>query len=400
VLAPRGLWCRVILLAVAEMVSWGVLFYSFGVLLLAMEADLGVGRATLTGVFSAALLVAGLSAASVGRWLDRWGARRIMTVGAIVASLLVALWSRVESLAAFAAVWLAIGFAQAMVLYEPAFAAVTSWFTDTKLRARALLTIALVAGLASTIFLPLTGMLLASHGWRTTVALLGLAVAVVTIPVHFFLPSSRHRAVEHVKPVSGGPGYPRAGFGWLIAAFSLQAAIYGTLVVHAVPLLIEAGHAPVRAATMAGAFGIFQVVGRLLMLAWWERVPVAWRVGGLIGGQVIAVLALFVASHEAAVWIFAVSFGASNGLLTLARPLAVAEWQGTMGFGAASGRLATWAQSVRAIAPLLASMLHGASGGYVAVSGALVIVGIAGIISARRAEGCRRRPPEYFDVSV
>ena len=376
------------------MVSWGVLFYSFGVLLVAMEEDLGIGRATLTGVYSAALLVAGLTAAPVGRWLDRWGARRVMTLGAIAAALLVALWSRAESLATLAAVWLAIGFAQAAVLYEPAFAAVTSWFSDTKLRARALLTITLVAGLASTIFLPLTGVLLVSYGWRTAVALLGLAVALVTIPIHFILPSSRHHAVEKVKPVSDQRGNPRAGFRWLIAAFALQATIYGTLVVHAVPLLIEAGHAPVRAAMMAGAFGIFQVGGRLLMLAWWDRVPVAWRVGGLIGGQVLSVVALFLASHEAAVWVFAVSFGASNGLLTLARPLAVAEWQGTMGFGAASGRLATWTQCARAIAPVLASVLHEASGGYRAVSAALVVAGVAGIFSARRAEDCRRSSNE------
>ena len=51
------------------------------------------------------------------------------------------------------------------MLYEPAFVAVTGWFGDVRNRARALLVITLMGGLASSIFLPFTAALLARTDW-------------------------------------------------------------------------------------------------------------------------------------------------------------------------------------------------------------------------------------------
>ncbi|MSU50622.1 MAG: MFS transporter [Opitutus sp.] len=392
--SSRRLWSSVVALAVAETVSWGVLYYAFGVLLPAIENDLAIGRTALTAVFSAALLVSAFVAAPVGRWLDRRGARPVMTIGAVVAPVLLLAWSRAGSLAEIAVVWLALGLTQALVLYEPAFVAVTDWFADVGERSRALLMITLMGGLASTIFLPLTGLLLAQHGWRTAVAVLAVIVAVVTIPVHATLPRSR-LAVPRKNEIQGNPDDTNRGsapgFTWLIAAFALHGLVAGAMAVHAVPLITEAGRSPVRAAAMVGLFGVFQVAGRLMSATWWERVPGGWRVGGLIAAQSVAMIALGFARLDAAVWVFVVSFGASNGMLTLARPLAVAEWRAG-NFGAASGRVAAWSQGARAVSPLLASGLHAATGGYLSVTIALAGVGAAGVWAARRAFRQREEP--------
>src|SRR5215475_6249279 len=76
-----------------------------------------------------------------------------------------------------------MGFAMAATLYEPAFAAVVSWFA-VRGRDRALLTLTLAAGLASTIFMPIEACLLARLGWRETITLLGIVVGSITIPLH------------------------------------------------------------------------------------------------------------------------------------------------------------------------------------------------------------------------
>lgn len=193
--------------------------------------------------------------------------------------------------------------------------------------------------------------MLEAHDWRTAVRVLALILAAVTIPIHFTLPSPPAAPIhEHVsEPARRGSA--AAGFPWLIAAFAFQGIIYGIVVVHAVPLLAEAGRTTARAAALAGTFGIFQVAGRLLMHSWWERMRSGWRIPGLIAGQSLSVTALFFAHHDLALWVFVIFFGASNGLLTLARPLAVAEWRGKIGFGAAAGRLTAWAQASRAVSP-------------------------------------------------
>ena len=82
-------WTIIWTLAVTETVSWGILFYAFSVFLQPMEEDLGWSRAQLSGAFTLALLVSGLAAPFAGRWIDRRGARALMTFGSCLgASLL------------------------------------------------------------------------------------------------------------------------------------------------------------------------------------------------------------------------------------------------------------------------------------------------------------------------
>jgi MFS family permease len=69
-------WVIVLALACIETISWGVLYYTFAVLMPSMEAELGWLRVAMTGAFSLALLLAGLAAPLFGRWLDRRGAIR------------------------------------------------------------------------------------------------------------------------------------------------------------------------------------------------------------------------------------------------------------------------------------------------------------------------------------
>ena len=164
-------WAIVGTLAVTETISWGIVYYAFSVFLVPMGDDLGWSRATLTGAYSLALLIAGLAAIPVGRWIDRHGPRALMTAGSVAAALLLVAWSAVDSIPAYYATWAALGLTMAAILYEPAFAAVATWFERG--RGRALLLLTFVAGFASTIFLPLASRLVGALGWRA--ALVALA---------------------------------------------------------------------------------------------------------------------------------------------------------------------------------------------------------------------------------
>src|SRR5690606_22825863 len=82
-------WYITVTLALTETISWGVVYYAVSVFLSPMEADLGWSRSELAAGFSLSLLVMGAMAFPVGAWIDRHGARLLMTVGSIGASLLV-----------------------------------------------------------------------------------------------------------------------------------------------------------------------------------------------------------------------------------------------------------------------------------------------------------------------
>ncbi|HEX2819184.1 MAG TPA: MFS transporter [Streptosporangiaceae bacterium] len=144
-------WRMVWALAVTETISYGILYYSFAAFLLPMQQSLGFSQTTLTGAFSLSVLVTGAGAIPAGAWLDRHGARALMTAGSLLAAGCVLLWARAGDVLGLYLAFAGIGLAGAAVLYEPAFATVNAYF-DTQ-RQQALLTLTMVAGLASTIVL-------------------------------------------------------------------------------------------------------------------------------------------------------------------------------------------------------------------------------------------------------
>jgi MFS family permease len=157
-------WVIVGVLALTETISFGVLAYAFAVFLVPMQHELGWSPTAITGAYSLAVVVSGLAAIPVGWWLDRHGARALMTLGSAAATVLVLAWSKVEDLTALYAIWAGIGLVMAAVLYEPAFAVIATWFAQARPQALAVLTV--VAGFASVVFTPLAGWLVEVQGWR------------------------------------------------------------------------------------------------------------------------------------------------------------------------------------------------------------------------------------------
>src|SRR5947207_11189722 len=104
-------WILVATLGVTETISWGILYYAFSVYLAPMEADQHWSRGDMSGAVSLGLLLAGLAAIPVGRWLDRHGPRALMTVGSILGTLMVLAWSSVTTLPQLYLLWAGIGLA-------------------------------------------------------------------------------------------------------------------------------------------------------------------------------------------------------------------------------------------------------------------------------------------------
>ncbi|GIJ24507.1 MFS transporter [Micromonospora lutea] len=164
-------------------IGYGTLYYAYAVLLRPMAATLGVSATAVTGALTASVLAGASMAIPVGRWLDHHGGRALMTTGSITATVLLIAWSQVQTVGQLYAVMIGIGVTGAMVLYEPAFAVIVTWFTPER-RATALLAVTIVAGFGSTIFIPLTSFLDAHLGWRGTLLILAAIYGVVTVPLH------------------------------------------------------------------------------------------------------------------------------------------------------------------------------------------------------------------------
>lgn len=386
-------WVLVGALGATEAISWGVLYYAFGVFLEPMGSTLGWSRGELTGAFSLALLVSGVTAVPVGRWLDRHGPRLLMTGGSCCGTVLVVLWSRVADLGHFYLLWAAIGATMATVLYEPAFAVVAQWF-DRK-RARALTVVTLIAGFSSTIFLPLAGWLVQAQGWRPALVTLAVLLAVGTIPPHALLLRRRPEDLGLYPdgapaPAGGGRAIPVPGvplgvavrdrtLSWLALAFCLATFVGFGATLHLVPILLERGYTATDAASLAGLVGAMQVVGRVILGLLDNRLPLRGVAAGVMALQPVALLALLLVPGAAGVILFVLLFGAARGGLTLIRPAFVAQLYGRAAYASVAGVLAFAATVAQALAPVSIGTAYDGLGRYEPILWALVVVSGAAI---------------------
>jgi len=384
-------WWMLGALSWGQVTSWGILYYGFSVFVAPMERELGWSRAALTGAFSLALLCSGFAGPLIGRWVDRHGPRVLMTIGSTMAALLLFAWSRVDSEPIFLLIFVGLGLAMGATLYEPAFAAIATWFS--RYRARALTIITFIGGFASVIYIPLISRLVNTYGWRQALLILAVLLAVLTIPPHALIlrrrpedlglvpdgglaPAQATGAPASVEAsVSTKDAFRSGSFRWLTIGFCLAFFANVAVTVHLIPYLTDHGFSPAFAASAAGLIGILALPGRLLFTPLGGRVPRRFVAGGIFAVQALGIVVLVLTGTTAGVVAFVILFGIGFGAITPARAALVAELYGRANYGTISGTLALFVTGARALAPVSAGLLYGVFGRYEPVF--WIVVGVA-----------------------
>jgi MFS family permease len=379
-------WRIVAVFAITQTVGYGTLYYAFAVLLHPIARDLHTSATMVTGALTTAILTWAIMAAPVGRWLDRHGGRAVMTLGALTGAALLVAWSQIHTVWQLYAVFIGLGAAMSMALYEPATAVIVSWF-DAARRPRALLAMIVVAGFASTIFMPLTGLLNDRHGWRTTLLILAVLYATIAVPLHALVirrppvrQSAGPRATPAERRVLVRIALRDSRFWCLAVAFVAHGAAMSTMTVHLVGFLTSTGHPATFAATVAGLLGLLSVTGRLVLTAAQRRVRLHRVVAAVFTIQAAASMSMpLVADSRIGAILSVTAFGLGFGIASLATPQLLADRYGTTAYASIAGTLATPVTLAKAGAPLAAAALLGAASGFTPV---LTVVGAASLIAA------------------
>jgi MFS family permease len=382
-------------LCTTEVVSWGVLYYAFPVALSAITTDTGWSASATTAAFSAGLVVSALAGIPVGRWLDRFGPRRVMTAGSLLAAPAAAAIGLAPGFAWFVAAWLVAGVAMAAVFYQAGFAAITRWYGPA--RVRALTTLTLVAGLASTIFAPVTHLLLDHLSWRSTYLVLAGVLAVVTIPLHAlaltppWTPAPEHAHRDGV-PTSVRSTVRSPGFLLLSGALTLTAFGMYSASLTLIPLLTGRGMSAGLAATTLGLLGAGQLLGRLGFAPLTARTTPTARTVAIVSASALAIAALAaVPGPVPLLVVLAVCAGAVRGAGTLLQATVVADRWGSARYGALSGWFAAPITAAAALAPWAGTAVAEALGSYpVMFAGLAVLVAAA---TGAAAFSARLQPP-------
>lgn len=384
--SPTALGRFSVWLSLPQLITWGSVFYTFSLLMTPLEAELGMGRAESSLAFSLALLAEGLMAYLVGRWIDAGHERLVMTLGSVWVGLGLLAHSLVSSVWAFYAVWIWLGLGLAATLYSPAFAVVTRRFPQDF--RRAIITLTFLGGLASTVFIPLFAWWMDLWGWRHALWALAALQILVCAPLHgWLLHSAPGRSVTKpnshephpLRPMTIRQHLRRAPF-WLLALFMvLTMSVTSALPAHMIALLQEAGVPPMWVLAIPAAIGIIQVLGRLVLFVferYWDVHAANRWIPTLIPAGVLVLLVGGLT--PVASLVFVLLYGLGNGMNTIVKGTAMAQYVSRAHVGQLNGLLGLPIALARAAAPMTLGLLWSPERGYILALGWLLVASVLG----------------------
>jgi MFS family permease len=404
-------WWVVLAAAAMQWYGSGIWFYGFSVIFKAILSEFGWSRAVTAGAFSLARLEGGIEGPFVGLLIDRVGPRKMALFGAVVVGIGYVLLSRMTALwMLYVLIGGVIAFGFNAGFSHAGTAAVANWFIKKRSRALGLFTLG--AGLGGATIVPLLAWLISQYGWRPTVAIVGVGVWVIVIPLSFVL---RHRPEQYgylpdgEQPGEGSPSLvaeavpstvsieidiearpDEADFTWreslrttsfwmLTLAWSARAMGMSAIVLHQVAYLTDIGIPEVAAATTLGLMVAISIPGRIAFGWLGDRFAKRWV---MVITYILQGIGVFVLAHVKTldqVYIFLVVFGFGYGG---AIPLLFAirgDYFGRKAFATIQGVMQMFLIPATVMGPIFAGWVYDSTGSYY---NALLLFAIVYLIGA------------------
>lgn len=374
------------ILGLGQICSWGTLYYSFPLIVTRMELELGWSKSDLYAGATIGLLMTALCSYPVGMGIDRGWGKWIMAGASAGAMGVFAWWSVTEHLMAFYVICALSGMVQAAVLYEPSFAVLARRVGASHARA-GITHITLWGGFASTVFIPITGLLITLYDWRTTLLILGAVNA--SYGLVYLLSIQPQKDVTHAQDSHQRKAdidrdrqvvrdNLRSGLFWLVLlSLMIYAGMFSAFTFHMYPLLQEAGLNEQDVVIAIAVIGPAQVLGRILITVFAQGASVR-LIGSFLVASFPIVFALLIPTNPS-FWLVAVVFtvyGLTNGIFTIVRSLMVPEMLSPHAYGSLNGIITIAATIARAVTPLLAAWIWTVDQSYQPVMVAIVIASL------------------------
>lgn len=331
-------------------VSWASSYYIPAVLAVPMADEFSLSPVWVFGAFSMAMVVSAMVGPWAGARIDGAGGRGVLMLSNLIFAAGLVLLALAPSPLVLFAGWAVIGLGMGIGLYEAGFATLAGIYGA---QARGPITgITLIAGFASTVGWPLSGLMQAIWGWRE--ACFGWAAIhlVLALPLNSILPKGAALGQEPRLP--GTSGTPPSRFALWLLAFVFAATWFNStaMAAHLPGLLQEAGASTAVAIAAGALIGPAQVAARVLEFGLLRKFHPLVSARVAAAAHPVAAVALVTFAGPAA-YAFALLHGAGNGILTIAKGTLPLALFGAAGYGQRIGWLNAPARILQAAAPLI-----------------------------------------------
>lgn len=323
---------------------------TFGVFLKPLSQEFGWSRTQISLAFSLFTLGVTITLPLIGRLVDRFGARKVIMLAALLFGLSVVSLSFLSAyLWYFYAVYLVLGVVGSGTTPVPYTKVISRWF-DRK-RGLALGLAAATFSVSGALMPPLAQTLIATVGWRHAYEILGFMSMGITIPVVMLMlkespqmmglePDGESREQPGVviqrKPEDGVSFQEarRTGTFWCMAsAFFLISVCFHGSVIHLVPLLTDRGFSVQNAAMVASLVGGAAIIGKVGIGYLLDRYFASYVAGGFFCGFALGLFLLWSGMAGSIVLIAVVLVGLGLGAELDVMPYLVSRYFGLRAFG-------------------------------------------------------------------
>jgi len=366
------------------LVTVGVGLYAAPVFLPSLQSHFGWSRAAITLGGGIAALTVGAVSPFVGALIDRYGARKVMTGGALVMGCAFASMGLIRSLWHLYALNAVAAAGIACVAWLPNQTLISNWFDRRRGLAMGIAQAGI--GVGGFTMASLTGILVAQLGWRTAFMGLGglvlvLVVSVVAVVVRT-RPADLGLLPDGAPPDSGttpeeGPGETRAtqGLGlsealrssafWVLSLGHVLWAFGSMSIIGHLPaVLTDRGFEIPIAGRALGVTILVSVVGRLSFGFFSDRHQKRLIMSAALILHALAVACLFVEHSIPALVAFLIVFGLGLGGGSVLVPLLIGEYFGLRAFGTILGVVTISATLGAAAGPIVTGRIFDVTGSY------------------------------------
>lgn len=331
----------------------GIILNCMGVFIKPVSESLGFTRGGFTLYFTIAALSMMVMAPVIGKLLERYDIRLVMTISTTMMALSFTLFSQCRTLPQFYILALFLGIGSAGSHIIPVSMMITNWFIEKRGLAMGLVFAA--TGVGGMIFNPLTNWIIINYSWQTTYLICGIVIGILTIPTAIFIVRARpadkgllpyggeealaQQSVEEQGGVTATQAFRGTAF-WLLAALILLIAIANMGVLHhIVPYLTDIGFSSTLATTLMSLHMMMLIVGKVLVGTLADRLGLLKSYLVCMIGLMVSIVLLYGSQLLWVAILFNVLFGFSIAVRTVLPPLMTARVLGQKHFAVIYGFL-------------------------------------------------------------
>lgn len=361
-------WVIVAAGALMTCVAMGAMF-SLAVFLEPMSTATGWSRAGISSAMTLNFLAMAAGNFAWGTASDRFGARMVVLIGALILGLALVLASRAQSLLVFQITYGVLVGISASAFFAPMIATTTGWFVTQRSLAVSLVSVGV--GVAPMTISPLVAWLVSISDWRTAMLMVGILAWALLLPAAFLV--RQPPAPLAAEEASGEPGgafrsaaeaFRSPQFIVLSLTFFACCAAHSGPIFHMVSYAIFCGVGPLAAVSIYSVEGLGGLGGRVLFGVLADRIGVKPVLIAGLAVQAIAIGTYVYVRELREFYALALIFGAAYGGVMPLYAVLAREYFGQQIMGTVFGAVAMVSSIGMAAGPLAGGWLFDTYGAY------------------------------------